>query len=79
MGPALLSLAGVVLGAGGSLFGQYLVSRASTRQLEIQESAAHRAELKNVILKFLGIASQVEKAALTLPHAGVSVADPVID
>jgi hypothetical protein len=42
-----LSLAGVALGAGGSLFGQYLVSRASARQLEIQESAAHRAELKN--------------------------------
>jgi hypothetical protein len=47
LGPALLSLAGVALGAGGSLFGQYLVSRASARQLEIQESAAHRAELKN--------------------------------
>ncbi|WP_405927168.1 hypothetical protein [Streptomyces sp. NBC_00035] len=79
LGPALLSLAGVVLGAGGSLFGQYLVSRASTRQLEIEESAAHRAELKNVILKFLRIASQVEKAALTLPRAGGSAADPVID
>ncbi|MEU9207715.1 hypothetical protein AB0D27_07095 [Streptomyces sp. NPDC048415] len=79
LGPALLSLAGVALGAGGSLFGQYLVSRASARQLEIQESAAHRAELKNVILKFLSIASQVEKAAFTPPHAGVSTADPGID
>lgn len=59
-----MSVEGVALGAGRSLFGQYLVSRASTRQLEIQESAAHRAELKNVILKFLCIASQVEKAAL---------------
>ncbi|MFI9417032.1 hypothetical protein [Streptomyces werraensis] len=77
LGPALLSLAGVALGAGGSLFGQYLVSRASNRQLEIQESAAHRAELKNVILKFLSIASQLEKAVLTSPHVGV--ADPVID
>ncbi|CAL9635363.1 hypothetical protein SUDANB60_06179 [Streptomyces sp. enrichment culture] len=79
LGPALLSLAGVALGAGGSLLGQYLVSRASTRQLEMQESAAHRAELKNVILKFLSIASQLEKAMLTSPHVGVGVADPVID
>ncbi|MFE8943126.1 hypothetical protein [Streptomyces sp. NPDC007856] len=79
LGPALLSLAGVALGAGGSLFGQYLVSRASTRQLEIQESAAHRAELKNVILKFLSIAAQVEKAALTRPPSGGTTADPVLD
>jgi hypothetical protein len=78
LGPALLSLAGVVLGAGGSLFGQYLVSRASTRQLEIQESAAHRAELKNVILKFLSIASQVEKAAPTPQQAGGSAAGSAI-
>ncbi|MFG3258832.1 hypothetical protein [Streptomyces sp. NPDC048172] len=64
LGPALLSLAGVVLGAGGSLFGQYLVSRASERQLDAQEAAAHRAELKGAVLKFLGLAAQVEKAAL---------------
>lgn len=51
LGPELLSLAGVALGAGGSLFGQVLVSRASARPLDTQESAAHRAELKNVILK----------------------------
>ncbi|MFJ3407694.1 hypothetical protein [Promicromonospora sp. NPDC090134] len=79
LGPALLSLAGVVLGAGGSLFGQYLVSRTNTQQSRIQESAAHRAELKSVILKFLSIASQVVKAAPTLPPADVSAADPVID
>ncbi|MEU4730446.1 hypothetical protein [Streptomyces sp. NPDC023588] len=79
LGPALLSLAGVALGAGGSLFGQYLVSRASARQLEMQESTAHRAELKNVILKFLSIASQVEKAAFTRPPNGGTAADPVLD
>lgn len=56
--------AGVALGAGGSLFGQYLLSRTSTRQLEVQESAAHRAELKDAVLTFLALASQVEKAAL---------------
>ncbi|CAL9645125.1 hypothetical protein [Streptomyces sp. enrichment culture] len=67
LGPALLSLAGVVLGAAGSLFGQYLVSRASTRQLEVQEAAAHRAELKDAVLKFVGIALQLEK--LALPHS----------
>ncbi|MFF2024526.1 hypothetical protein ACFVW2_22310 [Streptomyces sp. NPDC058171] len=79
LGPALLSLAGVALGAGGSLFGQYMVTRASTRQLDVQESAAHRAELKNVILKFLSIASQVEQAALTRPAAARTAADPVLD
>ena len=76
LGPALLSLAGVVLGAGGSLFGQYLVSRASARQREIQESAVHRAELKNVILKFLSIASQVEKTTFTRLPSGGTAADP---
>ncbi|MFD0393162.1 hypothetical protein ACFQ3Z_14320 [Streptomyces nogalater] len=75
MGPALLSLAGVVLGAGGSLFGQYLVSRVSARQLEVQESAAHRAELKEAVLRFVRIALQVEKAALTRSDAGGAAAD----
>ncbi|WP_235495967.1 hypothetical protein [Streptomyces violaceoruber] len=64
LGPALLSLAGVVLGAGGSLFGQYLVSRVSARQLATQEAAAHRAELKEAVLKFLSVASQVEKRSI---------------
>ncbi|MGW0903132.1 hypothetical protein [Streptomyces sp. NPDC002853] len=72
LGPAVLSLAGVALGAVGSLFGQHLVSRASTRQLEAQQLAAHRAELKEVILKFLGIASRVEKTALMSPRDGDS-------
>ncbi|CAL9448072.1 hypothetical protein SUDANB176_02383 [Streptomyces sp. enrichment culture] len=75
LGPALLSLVGVALGAAGSLFGQYLVSRASTRQLEVQESAAHRAELKDTVLKFLGIAAQVEKAAFTRPDRGGAPVD----
>ncbi|MFF7370959.1 hypothetical protein ACIP3A_16200 [Streptomyces tricolor] len=75
LGPALLSLAGVALGAGGSLFGQYLVSRASTRQLEVQESAAHRAELKDAVLQFVRIASQVEKMALARSDAGGTAAE----
>ncbi|MEV6758446.1 hypothetical protein [Streptomyces sp. NPDC051214] len=75
----MLSLAGVALGAGGSLFGQYLVSRASTRQLEVQELAAHRAELKNAALKFLGLASQVEKAALARSGRGSIAADAELD
>ncbi|MEV7891266.1 hypothetical protein ACWD3I_32165 [Streptomyces sp. NPDC002817] len=62
-GPAVLSLAGVALGAAGTLFGQYLVSRGNARQVQGQESAAHRAELKGVILKFLGVPLQVRKAA----------------
>ncbi|QKW11105.1 hypothetical protein HUT18_23040 [Streptomyces sp. NA04227] len=61
----MLSLAGVALGASGSLFGQYLVSRASTRQVEVQEAAAHRAELKGAVLKFLSVAARVEKVAFT--------------
>ncbi|MFC9757785.1 hypothetical protein [Streptomyces sp. NPDC056921] len=79
LGPALLSLAGVALGAGGSLFGQYLVSRASTRQLEVQESAAHRTELKNAALKFLGLASRAEKAALARAGSGGAAADAELD
>ncbi|WP_254648304.1 hypothetical protein [Streptomyces sp. GbtcB6] len=79
LGPALLSLAGVALGAGGSIFGQYLVSRASTRQLDVQESAAHRAELKNAVLKFLGIASQVEMAALMRPVSDGAADGAVLD
>ncbi|MER5983508.1 hypothetical protein [Streptomyces sp. NPDC001787] len=79
LGPALLSLAGVALGAGGSLFGQYLVSRAGTRQLEVQESAAHRAELKNAVLKFLGLASRVEKAALARSGGGDTASDAELD
>jgi hypothetical protein len=73
--PALLSPAGVALGAGGSLFGQYLVSRVSARQLEVEESAAHRAELRNAVLKFLGLASQVEKAALARAAQGGTAED----
>ncbi|WP_247693002.1 hypothetical protein [Streptomyces sp. RM99] len=69
LGPALLSLAGVALGAGGSLFGQYLVSRVSERQLEVQESAAHRAELKAAVLQFVRLASQVEKAVVSRAEA----------
>lgn len=55
-----------------------MVSRASTRQLGIQESAAHRAELKNMILKFLSSASQMEKAELTRATARTEAA-PVLD
>ncbi|MFD8826881.1 hypothetical protein ACFV1C_31570 [Streptomyces sp. NPDC059605] len=80
LGPALLSLAGVALGAGGSLLGQFLVSRMSARQLEFQESTAHRAELKDAVLKFLSIASQVEKAVLGRPSGdGVAVDGFAID
>ncbi|MER5739299.1 hypothetical protein ABT117_26960 [Streptomyces sp. NPDC002262] len=78
LGPALLSLAGVALGAGGSLFGQYLVSRTSVRQLEAQESAAHRAQLKDAVLKFVSIALQVEKAALTRSDGGSPADDPAL-
>jgi hypothetical protein len=75
----VFSLAGVALGAVGSLLGQYLVSRASARQAEAQQSAAHRAELKDVILKFLGIAFRVEQAASARPRTGADDPDGVLD
>ena len=78
LGPAVLSLAGVALGAVGTLFGQYLASRASSRQLEAQQSTAHRSELKVVILKFLDIAFRVQKATSALPHGGGGGADSAI-
>lgn len=79
LGPALLSLVGVVLGAAGTLFGQYLVSRASTRQLEVQEAAAHRAELKEAVLRFVSLALRVEKAALTRSDGGGITSGPELD
>lgn len=44
-------------------------------RLEVQESAAHRAELKNAVLKFPGLASQVEKEVLALSGTGGATAD----
>jgi hypothetical protein len=79
LGPAVLSLAGVALGAGGSLFGQYLVSRANARQLEAQDSAAHRAELKEVILRFLSLAFQVEKAGAGNTTPAAAPLDQLVD
>ncbi|MEV3993577.1 hypothetical protein AB0J57_32210 [Streptomyces sp. NPDC049837] len=79
LGPALLSLVGVVLGAGGSFFGQYLMSRASSRQVDVQESAAHRAELKDAVLKFLSIASQVEKATAARSQSVETASAPALD
>ncbi|GAB7187430.1 hypothetical protein ATKI12_7261 [Kitasatospora sp. Ki12] len=65
------------------MFWQYLVSRASTRQLAVQEAAAHRAELKDVILKFLSVAFRVEKeASARLPNgerSGGGVLDQLVD
>ncbi|MVO90494.1 hypothetical protein GPA10_38540 [Streptomyces sp. p1417] len=63
LGPALLSLAGVVLGVGGSLFGQLFVSRAGAQQFEVEASAAHRAQLREAVLGFVAVALRVEKVA----------------
>ncbi|MET7619179.1 hypothetical protein [Streptomyces sp. NPDC005408] len=77
----MLSLVGVALGAGGSLFGQYLVSRTNARQLDAQEWAAHRAELKEVILKFLGVAAQISKTSAADSRIGATdgVSDRIVD
>ncbi|MFI1761097.1 hypothetical protein ACH41H_03355 [Streptomyces sp. NPDC020800] len=51
----------------------------STRQLEVQESAAHRAELKSAVLKFLSLASKVEKAALARWGSGGAAVGAQLD
>jgi hypothetical protein len=59
--PAVLSLFGVGLGTVGTLVGQHLSSRVSTRQQDAQRWAAHRAELKASVLRFLGAVRHVQQ------------------
>jgi hypothetical protein len=69
--PAGLSLLGVGLGTVGTLVGQYLSSRVSARQQDVQRWAAHRTELKASVLQVLGAVRRVQRAG--------SSAGPVLD
>jgi hypothetical protein len=68
---AALSLVGVGLGTVGTLAGQRLSARTSTQQQDAQRWAAHRAELKASVLRFLDAVRQVERAG--------SSAGPLLD
>jgi hypothetical protein len=68
---AALSLLGVGLGTVGTLAGQRLSARTSTQQQDAQRWAAHRAELKASVLRFLGAVRQVKRAG--------SSAGPLLD
>jgi hypothetical protein len=59
--PAVLSLFGVGLGTVGTLVGQHLSSRVITRQQDTRRWAAHRAELKASVLRFLGAVRHVQQ------------------
>jgi hypothetical protein len=61
--PALLSLAGVGLGAVATLVGQYLTTLNASRQARAERAAARRAERKEAIVRFLDVAQDVEKLA----------------
>lgn len=61
LAPALFSLLGVALGSVGTLVGQYLTSRTSLRQLDLQQVAVLRAERKEAIMQFLSVVREVER------------------
>ncbi|WP_460356976.1 hypothetical protein [Actinoallomurus acanthiterrae] len=56
----LLPLAGVALGSGGTLVGQYLTTRVDARRQRREQLAAERGERKEAILGFLSAAQSVE-------------------
>jgi hypothetical protein len=74
--PALLSLVGVGLGTVGTLVGQYLSSRVSTRQHDAQQWAAHRAELKASIMRFVSLVQQVTPPGRPDGRAGTPAQSP---
>jgi hypothetical protein len=57
---ASLSLAGVALGAGGTLLGQYLTTRVTRAEAQATREAALRAERKAAIVEFLAAAQHIE-------------------
>ncbi|GAA4630338.1 hypothetical protein GCM10023196_055300 [Actinoallomurus vinaceus] len=56
----LLPLAGVALGSGGTLIGQYLTTRVDVRRQQREQLVAERGERKEAILGFLSAAQSVE-------------------
>jgi hypothetical protein len=70
LAPAVLSLAGVALGAVGSLLAQHLASRSNAREVEAERRAAHRAELRASIMRLLGSAHRAERAIADAAERG---------
>jgi hypothetical protein len=56
----LLPLVGVVLGASGTLVGQYLTTRVAVQRDKREQEATDRAERKEAIMGFLSAAQMVE-------------------
>lgn len=58
---AVLPLVGVVIGASGTLLGQYLALRVDARREAAQRTADQRAERKDAIIGFLSATERVEQ------------------
>jgi hypothetical protein len=68
--PTVLPLAGVVIGAGGTLVGQYLVMRTDGRRETARRASDQRAERKEAIIHFLSTSERVEQ------HRGQRTVEP---
>lgn len=71
MSATILPLAGVALGAGGTLLGQRMAVRADFRQAAAERLVAQRTERKEAIIGYLAAAERIEQlrgiAAWTAP------------
>ena len=59
--PTVLPLAGVVIGACGTLLGQYMALRMDVRRESARRAADQRAERTEAIISFLGATERVEQ------------------
>jgi hypothetical protein len=68
--PTVLPLAGVVIGACGTLLGQHLALRVDARREAAQRASEQRAERKDAIIGFLSATERVEqyRGQLALVH-----------
>lgn len=57
----VLPLAGVILGAGGALLGQYMTQRVDIRREDAQRARDQRAERKDAIVGLLSAAERTEQ------------------
>jgi L-lactate utilization protein LutC len=58
---SLFSLAGVVLGAAGTMLGQHIAMRTTRTEAQAARTLAYRAERKAAILEFLEVTQHVER------------------
>jgi hypothetical protein len=61
MSPTVLPLAGVVIGACGTLLGQHLAMRVDARREAARRASDQRAERKDAIIGFLSATERVEQ------------------